>query len=342
MEKIARYLTDDYIFPIKVTENPCPVCYSKGSIRIIKTTRDSPLDSPTSRGEARNMRYQAWMTLFVESGLCPIQTINAYIPSLKKDGKMVRFPEFSYPLVIMGEHGEQCKRRFTCEPMCLICNTPIQQFPSLKVEPWKLPVHDTCIKPCGFALPGAYKGVCCTTPVLTIPTLFEDNLKIAIRCAKHREDRVAEEPAAKADSKANSNSKAETTARETPQAAAAVRAAPAVSAVSAVSVVPKPPSRKAPPPKLLKIQREKEKGCHDIRKMLDPGRFVVEQKEQPKFKQARTIDEPVSRGPGTAYLYGVGHFDFSEPKRLPVPGSDAPANEKDEDKADSGAGDGKD
>jgi hypothetical protein len=329
-EKIARYLTDDYIFPIKVTENPCPNCFIKGKIRVIKTTRDSPLDSPTSRGEARNMRYQTWMQLFLESGLCPIQTINAYVPSVRMNGKIVRNPEFSYPLIITGGHGELCKTKFNCDPMCLICNTPLSHLPSLRVNPWTIPVHDTCIKECGFSFPGGPKGACCTAPVLTVPKLFEDTLKITIRCSKHRADRVEEEPVKPA-AKAKGKSLAEKP-----------KSTMTVPEVSAVQIVPKPPNKKAPPPKLLKIQREKEKGCHDIRRMLDPERFATEQKEQPKFKQARTTDESVSRGPGTAYLYGAGKFDFSEPKRLPVPGSGDSTNEKDKDEAGAGASDGKD
>ena len=161
VERVATFLADDYPFPIKVVEKSCPICFTKGKTRTIKIKRDSTLDSPTSRDIARGERYEAWMELFIDTGLCPIQTLNVYIPSLKENGRVVRFPSFTHPLILMGDHCSPCAP--ACHPMCLLCSTPLDQEPTLLIDPWPPRVHQVCCKPYGLPLRGAAKGDSCTT-----------------------------------------------------------------------------------------------------------------------------------------------------------------------------------
>jgi hypothetical protein len=319
VQTLARFLATDYPFNIKVSSGACPTCFKNGKIKTIKSTNDSSLDSPTSRQEAYRKRVALWRELFETGGLDPIQCINAYIPSSKISRQA---PKFTHPLIIHTELGEPCKDKPDCAPLCLICNTPIDYHPSVTAAPWTHPVHKVCCDPCGYALPGASKGTVCRAPTLTVPKLFKDTLGITTRCAAHGNHVKVR--------------------MEAPVVEGTPKPAPPNDRAPVPAVKPKPPptqSRPPPPRKLLKIERVKETGSHDIAKLLFPDRRTA--KDRPEPKRARIEPPPTpSRGPGAAFLYGEKHFDFSEPKRLTP--SDDPAHEKYENKARSSAPDGDD
>lgn len=321
--KLARFLANDYPFNIRVTNGACPVCFKNGQVQVIKSVRDSQLDSPTSKFEARRKRFELWMELLDEGGLDPIQCINAYVPACEQSKKVSRF---SYPLVIQTALGEPCKAKSECFPTCLICNTPMDQLPSVTAAPWTIPVHTVCCDPCGYISPGAARGNCCQTPALTIPKRFKDTLGINIRCAKH-----------------GSSGSSQT---KKPVMALEVTPSRDVNHEKTASPPTEPPARptvpkpKPKPSKPAKIDRVKERGCHDVAKLLWPDRYASAAKPEPKrAKAAHPRDEPISsKGPGAAYFYAKSHHDFSEPRRLPT--SEDLAHEENEDKAGSCAGDG--
>jgi hypothetical protein len=193
--------------------------------------------------------------------------------------------------------------------VCLLCNTPLGHESALLVPPWASRVHEVCSKPCGSALRGAAKGVCCSAPVLTVQKLFEVTMGIAIRCAQH-----------------GANPSAPVKAK--------VQAPPRPPRPSGQ---PPPPgtARKVPPRKPLRIEREPEKRSHNISAMFWPERHAAaaEAAEQGRLKQAKTGYDQGVRPPGAAYLYNsVSGFDYSVPKSLAESGD--LAHEKDEGEAD--------
>jgi len=323
--KLAEFLARDYPFDIRVTNGACPVCFKFGKVQSIKSTRDSNLDSPTSKFESRRKRFELWMELFNEGGLDPIQCINAYVPSCKK-AKQV--PKFSYPLIIQTTIGEPCKNKLDCVPTCLICNTPMEHLPSVTAAPWTIPVHEVCCDPCGYTLPGAARGICCQTPALTIPKLFKDTLGIDIRCIKHGSGSSLPINKKTEVGPLSRDSRAETTA-------------PQPTTKTALPSMPKP---KPVPRKPVKADRFNEKGCHDIAKLLWPDRHTPVAKSETKRAKPDIpkpeADPTLSHGLGAAFLYGAKKFDFTEPKRL-FPSDDL-AHQKDKDEAGPCTGDGED
>jgi hypothetical protein len=327
VEALARFLAGDYIFDVRTKENACPVCFSnKGSATsVTKAAKCSVNDSPTSKHEARRKRFVMWMELFEEGGLDPIQCINVYIPSA---GQLRGIPKFPYPLIISTKLGEPCAERRDCLPKCLLCNSLLNPEDTVTVPPWPSPVHRTCCVPCGHALPGAAKGVCCKTLVLSVPKFFEESLGIRIRCPEHRADRISPPGAAKAPpsaQKAQPTAKAQPAAPERPSAPASQW---------------KPPKQR----RLLPIERVRETRSHHIGKMLFPDAYALPPKQdKPTAKMLRQAapgePQPASRGPGASFFYGAKSFDFTEPKRLTVTSDDL-VQQKDEDEARPGAGDG--
>lgn len=315
--KLAKFLVDDYPFDVRVTVGACPVCFQNGQTTAVKTTRDSKLDSPTSRHEARRKRFEMWMELFKDGGLDPIQCLNVYIPAANQYKQTAKI---SHPLIITTKLGEPCADKSKCFPLCLICNTTLDHHPSSVVAPWTSSVHNVCCDPCGFTPPGAARGVCCKTPALTIPRLFQESLGIVIRCPKHSlYSKEKPEPAVKA--------------RSAPSPAAQATPVPARPAQQ-----PKTPKQR----KLLSIERVKETGSHHIGKMMCPDLYASAKKKPEEAPRPMFQPEP-SNGPGAAFFYGAKHFDFSEPKRIPiVPDSGDLAHQKDEDEAGPSAADGED
>ena len=324
--KLAEFLARDYPFNVKVTHGACPVCFKNGSVHVIKSVRDSQLDSPTSKYEARRKRFELWMELFDKGGLDPIQCINAYVPSCRQSKQV---SGFSYPLIIQTALGQPCQDKSRCFPTCLICNTPMDQLPFVTVAPWTIPVHAVCCDPCGYTSPGAARGDCCRTPALTVPKRFKDALGITIRCVKHESNGSLQDKMPAREAAPSKNVETMKTAPQSTEKPA-----------RPLTPRPKPPQRKP-----LKIERVKEKGCHDIAQMLCPDRkptaAATPEPKRPKLDFPR--DEPsASKGPGAQFFYGAKHFDFTEPKRLFPSGSDDLAHEKDEDEAGPSAGDGED
>jgi hypothetical protein len=325
-EKIAKYLTDDYHFNIQVTEGFCPDCYGKGKVEIVKIPRDSVLDSPTSRSQARQCRFESWMELFEDEGVDAIQTINSYTPSKKQDGKVTRNPQFAYPILAMDKPGIACKNKSLCSPICLICNTALENLPTVTINNWT--VHDVCSDPCGFVPPGVAKGVCCKTPTLAIPKFFKDALGISLLCPEHGP---------------NPKSKPAVPVTVSVRPRPRPTAAPTPGSEHRPPAAPKPQAKR----KLLGIERRKETGTHNICKMMWPDQYVKNptakpEPEQPKREAAAWshVGGGASAGRlGASFLYGEsGGFDFTPPRSLAE--SDALAQKNDEDVAGAGAGDG--
>lgn len=326
VDKMANFFASDYPFNVRITEGACPKCFRGGQVSVVNMAKSSKNSSPTGNNAACLRRIQMWKKLFNEGVLDPIQCINAYIPAFQRPENVPKFPE---PLVVLPKLGEPCKNNPKCFPRCLLCDGEMNQLPSITLAPWNFPVHECCVGKCGYSSPGMARGVCCQTPVLTVPLGFRDRLDINIRCAKHNNHddpktkqqavEVASEREGRGERIVSQPSRAETPVAHTS--------------------IPKKKLKLSHP---AKIDRVKEKGCHDIAKMLWPDRYASTAKPEPKRAK---IDPPrsepfSSKGPGATFLYGAKHFDFTEPKRLPT--SEDLAHEKNKDEAGPGAGDGED
>lgn len=264
------------------------------------------------------------MGLFQTGGVDPIQVMNAYIPTVKHNGKVVRHAEFSHNILNLEKPGEICRNKLMCFPTCLICNSFLDGLPTVTVDGWT--VHDVCCDPCGLVPDGAAKSKACKKPARTIPVMFRDILRICIRCSDH-----CPKPQARIGTAAD---------MQEPEIKPPTPA-PVVTPVHKV-----PPKQLQKPPavrRLLPIERVREKGNHDIRKM-----FCPEQNDKPNQKtpdgQAiirHTSAFTPTTGPlGAAFLYGQSQgFDFTPPISLRPPASEDLAQQEDEDKAAASASD---
>lgn len=315
----------NYPFNIRVYEDFCPECFKNGKSSTIKLPRDSSRDSPISRSAAERERFDLWMDLFQTGGVDPIQVINAYVPTAKHNGKVVRHAEFSHHILNLEKPGESCRNKVMCFPTCLICNGFLNGLPTITVDGWT--VHDICCDPCGFVPDGAAQSKACKKPARTIPVMFKDILRVCIRCTDHC-PKPQPKTLAPADIKEVK--------------------LPAPAPSSAVTPVHKAPSKQLPKPpgmrRLLPIERNREKRNHDIRQMFSSGKTDdSDPNKTDKEKKIRTNPAPApSTGPlGAAFLYGQSQgFDFTPPISLLPPASKDPAHQEDENKAATGASDG--
>jgi hypothetical protein len=322
VEQFAEFLAKDYGSNILVSQGFCPKCFTdKHSEKtIIKTFQKSVQSSPTSNSQVTRNRFNLWMELFTNGGVDPIQVINAYMPTARDEkGKVVREARFRRSILNLKKPGKTCEKE--CEAKCLICDSHLGHLPTYSIDGWT--VHDICSSKCGFIPCGAAKSACCKRRTLAIPLFFEDNLKMSIRCSDHR-----------IQDKQPQSSLSVATKHSDPSPPAPIHKDPP-------KHVPKPPAKR----KLLKIERVRESGNHDIAKMMFPEQYDKPEPKKPRqdAKPQTVVEIPGSSSGrlGASFLYGKSHgFDFTPPMHIQQPSSDNHAHQTNDDKASAGTSDG--